>query len=102
MKLKNAFIHVIEEPNWNHISISTASGILDKLNDAQFVYLLILFNKICIYKDYVFNFLQSKILSNIKSCISEIQNLKKNLEDLRKEQTVNICCDEAIQLNNDF
>ncbi|KAL4091710.1 hypothetical protein QTP88_026361 [Uroleucon formosanum] len=29
-------------------------------------------------------------------------NLKKNLEDLRKEQTVNTCCDEAIQLNNDF
>lgn len=66
------------------------------------MYLLILFNKIFIYTDHVFNFLQSKILSNIKSCISEIQNLKKNLEDLRKEQTVNTCCDEAIQLNNDF
>lgn len=102
IELKNAFTHVIEEPNWDHISISTASGILDKLNDAQFVYLLILFNKIFIYTDHVFNFLQSKILSNIKSCISEIQNLKKNLEDLRKEQTVNTCCDEAIQLNNDF
>ncbi|XP_060846366.1 zinc finger MYM-type protein 1-like [Rhopalosiphum padi] len=102
IELKNAFTHVIEEPNWDHISISTASGILDKLNDAQFVYLLILFNKIFIYTDHVFNFLQSKILSNIKSCIFEIQNLKKNLEDLRKEQTVNTCCDEAIQLNNDF
>ncbi|KAL4121279.1 hypothetical protein QTP88_013824 [Uroleucon formosanum] len=102
IELKNAFTHVIEEPNWDHISISTASGILDKLNDAQFVYLLILFNNIFIYTDHVFNFLQSKILSNIKSCISEIQNLKKNLEDLRKEQTVNTCCDEAIQLNNDF
>jgi len=102
IELKNAFTHVIEEPNWDHISISKASGILDKLNDAQFVYLLILFNKIFIYTDHVFNFLQSKILSNIKSCISEIQNLKKNLEDLRIEQTVNTCCDEAIQLNNDF
>lgn len=102
MELKNAFIHVTEEPNWYHISISTASCILDKLNDAQFVYLLILFNKIFIYTDHVFNFLQSKILSNIKSCISEIQNLKKKLEDLRKELTVNTCCDEAIQLNNDF
>lgn len=102
MQLKNAFVHVIEGPNWDHISISTASGILDKLNDAQFGYLLILFNKIFIYTDHVFNFLQSNILSNIKSCISEIQKLKKNLEDLRKEQTVNTCCDEAIQLNNDF
>ncbi|XP_022167439.1 uncharacterized protein LOC111031697, partial [Myzus persicae] len=38
IELKNAFTHVIEEPNWDHISISTASGILDKLNDAQFVF----------------------------------------------------------------
>uniref|UniRef100_A0A2S2PIE2 Zinc finger MYM-type protein 1 n=1 Tax=Schizaphis graminum TaxID=13262 RepID=A0A2S2PIE2_SCHGA len=27
IELKNAFTHVIEEPNWDHISISTATGI---------------------------------------------------------------------------
>lgn len=78
MELKHVFIHVIEEPNLDNISIYTASGMLDKLNDLQFVYLFILFNMIFIYTDYVFNFFQSKILSNIKSCISEIQNIKKN------------------------
>jgi len=59
-----------------------------------------LFSKVFLYTDHVFNFLQSKSLSNIKSCISEIQNLKKNLTDLRNDSNVNNCCNEAIILNN--
>lgn len=49
---------------------------------------------------HVFNFLQSKSLFNIKSCIFEIQNLKQNLADLRNDSNVNNFCDEAIILNN--
>ena len=102
LDLKNAVLHVTEEPSWDPISVCTASGIYDKLNDANFVYFLILFSKVFLYTDHVFNFLQSKSLSNIKSCISEIQNLKKNLANLRNDSNVNNCCDEAIQLNNNL
>lgn len=102
LELKNAILHVTEDPNWDPISVCTASGLYDKLNDTKFVYLLILFSKIFIYTDHVFNFLQSKTLSNIKSCISEIQNLKQNLADIRKNLNVDNFCDEAIILNNDL
>ncbi|KAL4132855.1 hypothetical protein QTP88_009937 [Uroleucon formosanum] len=102
LDLKNAVLHVTEEPGWDPISVCTASGLYDKLNDANFVYFLILFSKVFLYIDHVFNFLQSKSLSNIKSCISEIQNLKKNLSDLRNDTNVNNCCDEAILLNNNL
>eukprot|EP00102_Acyrthosiphon_pisum_P025972 XP_016663182.1 PREDICTED: uncharacterized protein LOC107884809 [Acyrthosiphon pisum] len=102
LDLKNAVLHVTEEPSWDPISVCTASGLYDKLNDANFVYFLILFSKVFLYTDHVFNFLQSKSLSNIKSCISEIQNLKKNLANLRNDSNVNNCCDEAIQLNNNL
>ncbi|KAL4119236.1 hypothetical protein QTP88_012077 [Uroleucon formosanum] len=77
LDLKNAVLHVTEEPGWDPISVCTASGLYDKLNDANFVYFLILFSKVFLYTDHAFNFLQSKSLSNIKSYISEIQNLKK-------------------------
>ncbi|XP_050063246.1 zinc finger MYM-type protein 1-like [Aphis gossypii] len=100
LDLKNAVLHVTEEPSWDPISVCTASGLYDKLNDANFVYFLVLFSKVFLYTDHVFNFLQSKSLSNIKSCISEIQNLKKNLTDLRNDSNVNNCCNEAIILNN--
>ena len=102
LDLKNAVLHVTEEPGWDPISVCTASGLYDKLNDANFVYFLILFGKVFLYTDHVFNFLQLKSLSNIKSCISEIQNLKKNLTDLRNDTNVNNCCDEAILLNNNL
>lgn len=99
-ELKNAVIHVIEKPGWD--PICTASGLHDKLNDEKFIYLLILFSKIFIHTDHVFNFLQSKILSNIKSCIYEIQNLKQYLIDLRKNLNLDIYCEEATTLNNDL
>ncbi|XP_025417538.1 uncharacterized protein LOC112688512 [Sipha flava] len=100
--LKNAVLHVTEEPGWDPISVCTASGLYDKLNDANFVYFLILFGKVFLYTDHVFKFLQLKSLSNIKSCIFEIQNLKKNLTDLRNDTNVNNYCDEAILLNNNL
>ncbi|XP_025411006.1 uncharacterized protein LOC112683956 [Sipha flava] len=102
LDLKNAVLNVTEEPVWDLISVCTASGLYDKLNDANFVYFLILFGKVFLYTDHVFNFLQLKSLSNIKSCIPEIQNLKKNLTDLRNDTNVNNCCDEAILLNNNL
>ncbi|KAL4142958.1 hypothetical protein QTP88_005346 [Uroleucon formosanum] len=102
LDLKNSVLHVTEEPGWDPISVCTASGLYDKLNDAKFVYFLILFSKVFLYTDHVFNFLQSKSLSNIKSCISEIQNLKKKLSDLRNDTNVSNCCDEAILLNNNL
>lgn len=101
-ELKNAVIYVIENPSWDPISVCTASKILEKLNDANFVYLLIFFSKIFEYTDYVFNIPQSKMFTNIKVFISEIQNLKQNLADLRKELTVDDNCNEAILLNNDL
>lgn len=59
-----------EESNWDPISIATTSGLLDKLNDIKFVCLLIFFNKIFIYTDHVFNFLQFKIMSDISGCVN--------------------------------
>lgn len=99
-ELKNAVRHVTEESNWDPISIATASGLLDKLNDSQFVYLLILFNQIFIYTDHAFNFLQSKNMSDISGCINEVQKLKNNFSRLRNEEIVINCCDEAHKLNN--
>lgn len=37
-ELKNSVKHVPEESNWDPISIATASGLLDKLNDTKFIY----------------------------------------------------------------
>lgn len=101
-ELKNAVIYVTENPSWDPISVCTASSILEKLNDTNFLYLLILFSKIFAYTDYVFNIPQSKMLTNIKVFISEVQSLKQNLTDLRKELTVDDCCNEAIVLNNNL
>ncbi|KAL4085263.1 hypothetical protein QTP88_027122 [Uroleucon formosanum] len=55
-ELKNSVKHVTEESNWDPIFIATASGLLDKLNDTKFVYLLIFFNEIFIYTDHVINY----------------------------------------------
>lgn len=89
-----------EESNWGPISIATASGLLDKLNDTKFVYLLIFFNEIFIYTDHVFNFLQSKNMSDISGCVNEVQKLRNNLSRLRNEEIVDNCCEEANKLND--
>ncbi|VVC25652.1 Ribonuclease H-like domain,HAT, C-terminal dimerisation domain,Domain of unknown function DUF4371 [Cinara cedri] len=100
-ELKNAVIHVTEAPGWDPVSVCTASGLYDKLNDAEFVYLLILFSTISVYADYEFNF-NTITLSNIQSCVSEIENLKHNLADLKKDSNVDYFCEEAIKLNNNL
>lgn len=99
-ELKNSVKHVTEESNWDPISIATASGLLDKLNDTKFVYLLIFFNEIFIYTDHVFNFLQSKNMSDISGCVNEVQKLRNNLLRLRNEEIVDNCCEEANKLND--
>lgn len=99
-ELKNAVKHVIEESNWDPISTYTASGLLDTFNDAKFVYLLIFFEQIFIYTDHVFNFLQSKNMSDIRGCVNEVEKLKSNLSGLRNEEFVVNCCEEANRLNN--
>jgi hypothetical protein len=99
-ELKNAVKHVTEESNRDPISITTASELLDKLNDVKFVYLLIFFSKIFIYTDHVFNFLQSKIMSDISGCFNEVQKLRNNLSRLRNEEIVVDCCEEANKLND--
>lgn len=61
-----------------------------------------MFSKVFLYTDHVFNFLQPKTLSNIKSCVSEIQNFNRILTYLRNDSDVNNFCDKAMILNKDL
>lgn len=60
-------------------TISTASGLLDKLNDIKFVYLLFFFNQMFIHIYGVFHFLTPKNMSKVSERVNEVQ--KVNCQD---------------------
>ncbi|XP_060846566.1 zinc finger MYM-type protein 1-like [Rhopalosiphum padi] len=102
-ELQKAISYVTEGEDWDPISISTAYGLLHKLSNQKFVYLLCLFHRIFIYSDHVFLILQTKCTADVQTCINEIKNLSTQLSAMRNDQnTITECCESAMELNNEL
>lgn len=100
---KNAVCHVIDEPSWDSISISTASGILSIMNNRTFVYLLELFSKIFLFTDHTFCILKKKnSTTDIKHCVDEIKSLTSWLTELRNKNSIHDVFKYAIELNTEL
>jgi hypothetical protein len=101
-ELKKAALCVTEEENWDPMSICLANGVLNKLSNFKFVYLLCLFNKISMFSDHVFLTLQTKCTADIQTCIKEIINMSTQLTFMRNEETVVTCSKSAVELNSEL
>lgn len=101
-ELKNAVSHVVDEPGWDSISICSASGILNIMNNNKFVYLLVLFSKIFVFTDHTFCVLQTKSTIDVKYCVNELKSLSSRLTDLRNENFIDDIIKCAVELNTDL
>lgn len=101
-EIKGAVTHVMEEPNWDPVSVNMASGLYDKLTDSEFIFLLNLFSKIFAIIDHTFDLIQSKSMSDIDACVEAVKKLKIKLMETKKEETVNMCCYYANIFNNNM
>lgn len=99
-ELEKAVRHVIENDGWDPVSVSCARGLLNRLNDATFVFLLCLFDKVFVHTDHLFSVLQAKVLSDIKLCCNEVRSVLRNFKEMRNEKTVVGCCQQAKVLKN--
>lgn len=101
-ELKKAIVCVTEEEDWDPISICLANGLLNKLSNFKFVYLLCLFKKIFVLSDNVFLVLQKKCIADVQTCINEIRRMSKQLTAMRNAETVVTCINLAIELNSEL
>ncbi|KAL5242071.1 hypothetical protein ACI65C_009481 [Semiaphis heraclei] len=101
-ELKKIALCVTEEEDWDPMSICLANGLLNKLSDFKFVYLLCLFNKISIFSDHVFLTLQTKCTADVQTCIKEITDMSTQLTFMKNEETVVMCSKSAVELNSEL
>ncbi|XP_022161669.1 zinc finger MYM-type protein 1-like isoform X2 [Myzus persicae] len=101
-ELKKIALCVMEEEDWDPMSICLANGLLHKLSNFKFVYLLCLFNKISMFSDHVFLTLQTKCTEDVQTCIKEIINMSTQLTFMRNEETVVMCSKSAVELNSEL
>jgi hypothetical protein len=102
IELKKAITCVTDEDDWDPITINMAYGLLHKLTNFKFVYLLCLFKKLFLYSDHVFLILQTKCTADVQYCVNQIKIFSDQLIAMRKEETISICCKSAMELNSEL
>lgn len=101
-ELKQALLCVSEEEDWDPMSIALANGLLYKLSNFKFLYLICLFKNIFVFSDRVSTIVQTKCTAGVQTCINEITHMFTKLADMRNEETVSICIQSAIELNSEI
>lgn len=101
-ELKNAVSHVVNERGWDFISIYTASGILNIMNNNKFIYLLVLFSKIFMFTDHTFCVLQTKSTTDVKYYVNELKSFSSWLTDLSNKNSIDDIIKCAVELNTDL
>lgn len=100
-ELKGALSHIVDnDENWDGESYNGALGLIKRLKDSTFLFLLCLYQKIFVFIDHLYNVLQTKCTSNVNVCNHEIKLAVTNLRCLRNEETVEECIKAAKALND--
>ena len=89
-----------EDSQWDFDTISCARGLIKRMDDVIFVYLLCVYKACFAHIDPSFRVLQS--LANINACHNEIQLATANLQALRRETFIEECVQESIKLNENL
>lgn len=101
-EIQRVIVQVMDDEDWDPTSLSLACVLLQKMSDYKFVFLLCLFNIICIISDQLSLLLQEKSTTDVQCCVNEITKISEQLKDLRSEETVLTCCKLAEGLYSEF
>lgn len=101
-ELGRAFKHIVDNQDWDPITLNMAIGLSNHLKNSTFVFLLVLFSRIFVHTDHVFKILQTKCSSDVILCNNEIKAMTTSLKEMRCETCIRECCEDSVQLNNDL
>ncbi|KAJ4426223.1 hypothetical protein ANN_27034 [Periplaneta americana] len=104
IELRDLFVSINENSDkWDSDTIIFAAGLLSKLQDFDFNFLLVVFASIFPHSDALFQVLQKKIL-DISFCIKSIDNFTAHLTRLREDFDSIWCKTEIVtsQLESDL
>lgn len=93
-QLRDSMIFIVEDDNFDAETTNIGRGLLKSLKSPKFVYMLLLYKKIFVFVDHLFLVLQSKSMSNISLCNTEIISTIQNLKELRADITIVETIDE--------
>lgn len=101
-ELRRAMSHIIDnDEDWDGDSYNGAVGLLRRLEDPTFIFLLCFYQKIFVYIDHLYSVLQIKCTSNISICNHEVKLAITNVKSLRNQETVEECIKDAKALRQD-
>lgn len=93
--------YIIDNDHFDSESTNIAIG-LHKLKNQKFVFMLLLYKKVFVYIDHLFAVLQSKIMSNVLLCNTEVNSTITNLKEMRNDASISEIFGETIIMCNNI